>query len=292
LFQEIETQGGMAQALQKGIPQQQVEQTAQQRKANLATRKDVLVGTNMYPNLDEKVVEIPESDAAAVQKARTEYISNYRIAQGSTVTAQLSEKLPKLLQNSPTAIMETIIEAVSSGATLGDLETHLRQAQETPPTVAPLKMQRGAEMFETLRAAAEAYKAKTGARPRIFMANMGPIPQHKARADFSIGFFEVGGFEMLRNDGFATVDEAAEAALASGSSAVIICSTDDTYPEIVPALTQKIKAAKPETIMILAGYPQEHVEAFKQAGIDEFIHLRANLYDIVSNLMRKLGILE
>jgi methylmalonyl-CoA mutase len=100
---------------------------------------------------------------------------------------------------------------------------------------------RGAAIFETLRKAAEAYAVRTGARPKIFMANMGPIPQHKSRADFSIGFFEVGGFDMLKNDGFPTVDAAARSRLVSGAPAVVICSTDETYPEIVPALTRKIK---------------------------------------------------
>ncbi|GAK57506.1 methylmalonyl-CoA mutase [Candidatus Vecturithrix granuli] len=289
-FQEIEKQGGMACAVQAGIPQQESEQIAQQRKANLGTRKDVLIGTNMYPNLDEKPLEARDIDAA-VQKARADEVARYRITQGGNAASLLAEKLPKLLQSSPGGVMPMLIEAVASGATLGELEKSSIPAGDSGISVKPVTIHRGAEMFETLRKAAEAYAARTGARPKIFMANMGPIPQHKARADFSIGFFEVGGFEMLKNDGFPTVDEAANAALASGAPAVIICSTDETYPEIVPVLTQKIKTAKPETIMILAGYPQEHVEAFKQAGIDEFIHIRANLHDIVANLMNKLGIL-
>lgn len=290
-FQEIEKQGGIVCALLAGIPQQASEQIAQQRKANLSTRKDVLIGTNMYPNLDEKPLEIRELDPAA-QKARADEVARYRITQGGNAASLLSEKLPKLLQSSPLGIMQVMIEAAASGATLGELEQSSVPEGDAGISIKPVTIHRGAAMFETLRKAAEAYAVRTGARPKIFMANMGPIPQHKARADFSIGFFEVGGFDILKNDGFPTVEEAANAALASGAPAVIICSTDETYPEIVPALTQKIKAAKPETIVILAGYPQEYVETFQQAGIDEFIHIRANVHDIIANLMNKLGVLE
>ena len=83
---------------------------------------------------------------------------------------------------------------------------------------------------------------------------------------------------------------AAEAALASGAEIVVICSTDDTYPEIVPALTQAIKAAKPQAQVVLAGYPVDYVEAFKAAGVDEFIHIKANCYAVNKALLAKVGI--
>ena len=149
-----------------------------------------------------------------------------------------------------------------------------------------LEQVRAAEPFEKMRNAVWAAEK----RPQIFLANMGPVRQHKARADFSTGFFDVGGFEILSNAGFKDVPAAAEAALASGAEIVVICSTDDTYPEIVPALTQAIKAAKPQTQVVLAGYPTEYVEAFKAAGVDEFIHIKANCYAVNKALLAKVGI--
>ena len=148
-------------------------------------------------------------------------------------------------------------------------------------TLAPV---RGAEPFENLRAAVSA-----SAKKNVFLANMGPLRQHKARADFSTGFFQAGGFAPLENRGFKTVEEAAEAAKASGASVAIICSTDDTYPEIVPALAPKLKELG--LTVILAGYPTDFIEAFKQAGVDEFIHIRANCFQVLSGIANKLGIL-
>ncbi len=159
---------------------------------------------------------------------------------------------------------------------------------QTPTTgqIEPVPVRRTAEPFEVLRAAADAYTERTGQRPQIFMANLG---QYKLRADFTVGFYEVGGFEMLNNNGFATPEEAAEAALVSGAPVMVICSTDDAYPEIVPPL---VKAVKPEMVVILAGYPQDQIETHKAAGVDAFIHIRANCYEMNRELQRQIGVLE
>ena len=156
------------------------------------------------------------------------------------------------------------------------------QGQSMHP-VETLSVQRGAEPFEKLRATVSA----SGKR-KVFLANMGPLRQHKPRADFSTGFFQAGGFEVLENRGFQTVEEAAAASAASGAPVTVICSTDDTYPEIVPALAQKLKAAG--QFIVVAGFPKEHVEAFKAAGVDEFIHVRANCYEVLRGIATKLGI--
>ncbi|MPN64075.1 hypothetical protein SDC9_211846 [bioreactor metagenome] len=122
------------------------------------------------------------------------------------------------------------------------------------------------------------------------MANLGPIPQHKARADFSTGFMEVAAFEVLKNDGFPTVEEAAKAALESGADVTIICSTDDTYPEMVPPLARMIKAQNPQMKIILAGAPAKEFEAsYREAGVDDFIHVKANCYQILSDLQDAKG---
>ena len=94
---------------------------------------------------------------------------------------------------------------------------------------------------------------------------------------------------MITNSGFDTPQAAAEAAIASGAPVVVICGTDAEYPDVVPPITQAIKSANPETAIILAGYPQDQIEAHKQSGVDEFIHVRANVVEILSGLQSKFG---
>ncbi len=288
LFQEVEKQGGMFKALEAGFPQEQVAEVAEQRLKNLAIRKDVVVGSNRYANIDEKPLEVQKPDYQALHIKRAKYVGDYRTALDDAQATEVLNKLAKMLEANTSDVFEAAIEAATAGATLGEIARTLRKGDEAEISVTPLCIHRGVEQFEYLRSQAEAYQAKTGHRPQVFLANMGPIPQHKPRADFSTDFFQTGGFQVLTNNGFASVDEAAQAALDSGAPAVVICSTDADYTEVVPPLAKKLKAAKPELTLILAGYPKDMIDTYSAAGVDEFIHVRANAQEILSNLQEKI----
>ncbi len=160
--------------------------------------------------------------------------------------------------------------------------------------IIPVVACRAAEPFEALREASDAFAARTGARPKVFLAKMGAPLQHKARADFSAGFFATGGFEALAKQSFETATAASTAAIASGASVVVLCSTDETYPDLVPAFAQAVKAAKPAVTVVLAGLPTDAaiVTAFRAAGVDEFIHIRANVPQVLANILKKIGALS
>ena len=285
LFQEIEKQGGMVKALEAGAPQKQVADTAAKRAANIAKRKDIFVGSNMYPNLKETRLEPEAVDFAARQAERAAALNQYR---ASANAGQKQAALDTLAQGGNK--VEAAIQAALAGATLGEIAQAARADAKAGVTITPICAYRGAQAFETLREAAEAFVARTGQRPQVFLATMGPLTQHKGRADFSTAFLAVGGIETIYPAGFETADEAADAALASGAPAVVICSTDPTYPELVPPLAQKLKQANPGLIVLLAGYPADHVEAFKAAGVDDFIHLAANCQSLLSTLQKKMGV--
>jgi methylmalonyl-CoA mutase len=159
--------------------------------------------------------------------------------------------------------------------------------------ITPLPACRASVEIETLRFAADAFARRTGARPKVFLVKMGPVIQHKPRADFSAGFFAVGGFEPLGKQSFDTAEAAAQAAAASGAAIAVLCSTDDTYPQLAPAFARALKTAKPEITVILAGLPADAavVAAFREAGFDDFIHVRANLTGMLANLLKKIGAL-
>lgn len=292
LFQEVEKQGGIRAALEAGFPQAQVAQTAGRRAQNIAQRRDVVVGTNLYPNLKEKPLENHQSDAAALSNERAAQVQQFRAATDAELHAAALELLAQATgEEQVTApVVEAGIAAALDGATIGDLFKTMYPAGEPAPTVQAVRIHRGAELYEALRKASEQYATQHGTPPTVFLANMGPIPQHKPRADFATGFFEVGGFQVLSNSGFASAEEAAQAAIESQAPIVVICSTDPTYPELVPPLTTRIKQERPGTLVVLAGYPADQVEAHKAAGVDEFIHLRANCYETLASFQKKIGV--
>jgi methylmalonyl-CoA mutase len=231
LFQEIERRGGMGAALKAGYPQGLVEKTAADRQAATETRRDGIIGTNLHPNL--------------------------------------REKLPAAMAIQPT-------QAAVAGAV----------------TVKPLVPRRRAEPFEALRRRTEALLARTGARPKVFLATFGSRKQHAARAEFSAGFFAAGGFDTVSAKSSDTPEAAAQAALASGAAVVVLCSTDETYPVLVPPCAQALKAAAKPPVVVLAGLPAtpELQQQFKSAGVDEFIHIRANCAKLLAGVLDQLGL--
>jgi methylmalonyl-CoA mutase len=231
LFQDVERRGGMAAALIAGHPQSLVEKTANERLTATELRRDGIIGTNLHPNL--------------------------------------REKLPAIAANVPTP-------AIARG----------------PVTVKPLVPRRRAEPFEALRRRTEAHLARTGARPKVFLATFGPRKQHAARAEFSAGFFAAGGFETVTGKSSDTAEAAAQAALASGAPIVVLCSSDDTYQTLVPPCAQALKAVAKPPLVVLAGLPAtpELQQQFKTAGVDEFIHLRANCAKLLAGFLTQLGL--
>lgn len=277
-FQVIEGKGGIVAALKEGYPQDAIAKVLDARFKAAETRKDRIVGNNMYANMTEERIDARAESQADNLAARTAAIEAY--------LANVDAK--DALANVNADDAETVIAAAAKGATIAELRQALGTAEVEE--IKAIEAHRWSERFEALREVTEKFKAATGDNVKIFLANMGPIPQHKARADFTTGFLQVGAFDVLGNNGFATVDEAAQAAKESGADAVVICSTDATYPEIIPALAPKLHEALPNATVFLAGAaPADLKETYDAAGIDEYIHVKANCYKILQALQAKKG---
>ena len=284
-FQRIEKEGGIVAALRAGSLQESVAAVLAARFKNADLRRDRIVGNNMYPNMTETLLETRAEDTAALKAQRTADIDAYL---SDIDVKHRDEALASLRQAHS---VDHAVEAALAGATIAELMTAVTEGNgaETVTAIAP---HRWSERFEALRQRTEEYKAEKNDNVKIFLANMGPIPQHKARADFTTGFLQVGAFEVLGNDGFKTVEEAADAARASGADAVVICSTDATYPEIVPAHAPKLHEVLPKARVFLAGTaPKDLLETYKEAGIDEYISVRANCYEILESLQKQKGMI-
>ena len=281
-MQKIEAQGGLMAALEAGTVQADIEKVLASRFKNLAVRSDRAVGSNMYPNMVEKPLSVNLDDMKEVFEARTKELE--KTAYTHDTERALAQIIPSV-HKADESFVENIAAAFAAGATLGEVRKVLNDGFEGSVSVKPIPVHRWTEQFEALRQRTEDFIARTGKNVRIFLANMGPIPQHKARADFSAGFMEVAHFEVLRNNGFASVEDAIAAAKEADADAAVICSTDDTYPELVPPLARGIKAACPGIRVILAGAPApEFKDAWTEAGVDEYIHVRANCYEILSSI--------
>lgn len=148
----------------------------------------------------------------------------------------------------------------------------------------PLKPHRGAEEIEMLRIKTE--RSGKGL-PKVFNFTIGDKTMRRARAGFSSGFFAAAGFKVIDNIGFDSVDEGVKEAKDKKADIVVVCSSDPEYPEVVPAIYDKIKD---DAIVVVAGYPKDSIEKLQEAGIKHFVHIKSNLVETLKKFQEELGI--
>lgn len=285
-FQLIQKTGGMLHCITEQIIQSGVSKTALERMTNVDKRKDIFVGINMYANTLEKPLEKSEHLCTCAQ--------GHQLPPSTNLNEQELQHLKKSLKfiaDDPNNdfMVDMLTDAWLHGANIEDVFFAL-YPDDPDLEVENVYKVRATIALENLRSDLIDYQQEHETVLSVFMANMGPITQHKARADFATGFLQVGGFYIAGNDGFGDVPTAVEAAIFSQAQMCCLCSTDDTYPELVPAFVSQIRAVKPEMIIILAGYPSDMVETYKAQGIDFFIHLKANVFEVINDIAKKLGV--
>jgi methylmalonyl-CoA mutase len=166
-------------------------------------------------------------------------------------------------------------------------------APVTPPkeaattlTTDALPRIRLADPFEALRDASDRVLAKTGARPKVFLANLGKLSDFTARATFAKNFYEAGGIEAVTNDGFKSQADMVAAFKASGAKLACLCSFDKVYETEAPGAAKALAAAG--AIVHLAGRPRGNEQSWRQAGVKDFIYMGC---DALSTLQAVHGIL-
>lgn len=278
LFQEIEGQGGVVALLQSGELQSRIAGLADKQKTLLAQRRMVKVGGNQFAYPEEKKLPERLPDTRITAKSAVAALE-------AQTSSRPQDKVSSALET--TATFEGRVEALSLGASLPEVMASL---SGEPVSVTPVKLSRLTDGYEKLRADIDAYVESTGKRPVAFMAQMGPVKQHKIRSDFSQEFIKPTGFELDASQTFDDPVAAANAAVERGAAVAVICSTDDTYPDLVPAFANAVKEASPATVVLMAGLLPDQTDGFRAAGVDDFIHLRANNLEMLETLHRLTGV--
>lgn len=237
----IEAKGGLIAALIDGSVQKEIADVQAKKEKAIIARREVLLGTNQYPNLTETI-----SGALAMP-------------QGSP----LKEKEHKCTCGAP------------EGCAL---------------EVKPLNARRGAEVFETMRLKTEAHAKKTGSAPKVFLWTAGNLAMRLARATFIKNFYGCAGFQSIDTNGIKTAEEGIALAQKHNPEIIVICSKDEEYVDIANAVVGPIKKAFPKASVVIAGYPEEQLEALKAAGVDDFVHVRTNVVEHLTAIQAKLGV--
>jgi methylmalonyl-CoA mutase len=155
-------------------------------------------------------------------------------------------------------------------------------------TFDPLPPMRLAAPFEKLRDKSDDILKRTGARPKVFLANLGTPADFTARATFAKSFFETGGIEAFDTEGFTDATALGAALKTSGAAVACLCSSDKVYAEHAAAAAKALQAAGAKHIY-LAGRPGEQEAALRAAGVNDFIFAGG---DALANLQDAYGRME
>lgn len=278
-FQAIEAAGGMLAVLKDGSFAAKIADAYAKREANLAKRRDAITGVSEFPNVQEPGAEVAEPDVAAAFSAATERLHAAR-ARGATVDA--------LAGADGGGISEAAVSAASAGATIGAMAKALGGGETA---ITPLPRHRYAESFERLRDAADAWMKETGSRPSVFLANLGPLAKHTARATFARNFFGVAGIDCIGTEGYADAEACVAAFRKSGAKIACLCSADPIYEEKVATVAPALKRAGCQ-YLFLAGNPGDKKADYQAAGVDDFIALGGNVLEQTRTTLALLGVID
>jgi methylmalonyl-CoA mutase len=181
-------------------------------------------------------------------------------------------------------LIASLGKALKNGCALGDLVPDLFDLGSED--ILPLHLYREPQMFEELRKATENHSAT----PRVLTIPIGNKKMRKARSAFAVNFFGCAGYDINDPLGFGSVDDAIDKVKNNRPDVVILCSSDEEYEKLVPEFCDQLSKLDQKPLAALAVYPEEDVEQYKKAGIDEFIYTGSNVLETLRRLHEKLGI--
>ncbi|MEM9355387.1 MAG: methylmalonyl-CoA mutase family protein [Pseudomonadota bacterium] len=206
---------------------------------------------------------------AKVRQHRDKQIATRKIAlTGTSEFPNLAETDESVLEVAPKAAT-----SVAEGERIGD----------------PLPSQRLAEPFEIMRDASDAAATKAGARPAVFLANLGTLADHGGRATWIGNLLAAGGIAAIGNDGFTNSADVGNAFSESGATVACICGTDEAYGELAEAVASLLKTAGAKSVL-LAGKPGDAEAELRAAGIDMFLHVGVDVVAALNELHKTLDI--
>ena len=163
------------------------------------------------------------------------------------------------------------------------------EAEDSAITAEPIPLRRPSEPFDALRGAADAFAKQSGARPAVFLANLGKTSDFAVRATYAANFFAAGGIDVVSGEGLEGSDDAGEAFAKSGARLACICSSDDVYAAMAKDAALALSKRDARQVY-LAGRPGDERAKLRKAGVGRFIHQGCDMVEILQDTHKLLGI--
>ena len=274
LIEEVESLGGMAKAIETGLPKMRIEEAAARKQARIDSAKDIIVGVNKYKIETQTVLEVRDVDNQAVRTSQMERLTEIKSKRDNNLVNQILEKLTKSAENKEGNLLEIAVEAARNRATLGEISFALEKVYGRHKAV--IRSISGVysaevtddENFRIAREMADAFAKMDGRRPRIMVAKMGQDGHDRGAKVIATSFADLG-FDVDITPLFQTPEEVAKQAVENDVHVVGASSLAAGHKTLVPKLIEELKKYGREDIMVIAGgvIPAQDYQYLHDAGV-------------------------
>ncbi|MFM7006965.1 MAG: methylmalonyl-CoA mutase [Flavobacteriales bacterium] len=273
LITEIEQLGGMAKAIETGLPKMRIEEAAAKKQARIDAGQDIIVGVNRYQTDQTSDIEIREVDNTAVRNAQIERLQNVKANRDNTEVSRLLLELTNAAKNSEN-LLEIAVRCAIARCTLGEISDALEsvfgryQAKIRSISGVYAKEIMNDPAFNEAKRLIEELIELEGRRPRIMIAKMGQDGHDRGAKIIASSFADIG-FDVDIGPLFQTPAEAAKQAIENDVHVLGVSSLAAGHKTLVPAVIAALKEQGRPDIMVVAGgvIPQQDYDFLFKAGV-------------------------
>ena len=274
LIEEVEEQGGMAKAIETGMPKMRIEESAARKQARIDRGEDVIVGVNKYQISDEEPVEILEIDNRVVREAQLERLAKIRATRDAGAVSAALAALGDAARGGEGNLLDLAVRATRARATVGEISDALEQVwgrfSASTNTISGVygSAYDKDEGWAMLREDIDAFTARHGRRPRMLVCKMGQDGHDRGAKVIATAFADVG-FDIDLSPMFSTPAEVARQAIENDVHIVGVSSLAAGHKTLVPELIEELRRQGAADIVVIAGgvIPPQDYDFLYQAGV-------------------------
>ena len=296
-IQEIEEAGGMAAAIELGIPKLRIEEAAARTQARIDAGIQPVIGVNKFRLEHDEQVDLLKVDNAGVRSAQIEKLENLKRERDGNQCQNALDQLTNAAEKGVGNLLELSINAARRHATVGEISEALEKVYGRHRSqiriisgVYKNEVGENSEVIEKVRDATEAFDQKHGRRPRILVAKIGQDGHDRGQKVISTAFADLG-FDVDVGPLFQTPQEAAQQAVEADVHVVGVSSLAAGHLSLIPELKSALEELGREDILIVVGGvipPQDHEELY-EAGAAAIYPPGTVIADAALELLDKIG---
>ena len=257
-IQEVEKLGGMAAAIESGVPKMRIEESSARKQARIDSGIDTILGVNKYRLAHEDAIDTLEVDNTAVREAQIKRLAKLRAERNEEDCQQALEVLSNCAASGEGNLLELSIDAARKRASLGEisyaLEKHFGRYKAKINLISGVYSQdtKNNDNFKKAQAMCDAFAEKEGRRPRIMVAKMGQDGHDRGAKVVATGYADIG-FDVDMGPLFQTPEESAKQAVENDVHILGVSSLAAGHKTLVPQVIEELKKLGREDIIVVAG---------------------------------------